>query len=139
MYFTLLPPCRFLVDNLPIRVFTNNAASGVAFPTRQPMRVYCSLWNADGWATQGGRVKTDWTQGPFTAHYRNLKINARACVAGSCGNDTFSNEAWQTQGLDTNGRNRIRWVQQKHMIYNYCTDIPRFPKGFSVECRRPRF
>ncbi|GJR85063.1 putative concanavalin A-like lectin/glucanase domain, xyloglucan endotransglucosylase/hydrolase [Tanacetum coccineum] len=40
------------------------------------MRVYASLWNPDNWATQGGRVKTDWTKGPFNASYR--KFNAKA-------------------------------------------------------------
>ncbi|KAK1382761.1 Xyloglucan endotransglucosylase/hydrolase [Heracleum sosnowskyi] len=51
----------FLVDNNPIRVFNNQESIGVPFPKGQHMRVYASLWNADDWATQGGRVKTDWT------------------------------------------------------------------------------
>ncbi|PIN21355.1 Xyloglucan:xyloglucosyl transferase [Handroanthus impetiginosus] len=134
----------FLVDDIPIGVFNNHQAFGVQFPTSQPMRVFCSLWNADDWATQGGRVKTDWTKAPFVAYYRNFKIDA--CVSwssgSSCGTksgDTFSNQAWQTHGPDANGRNRLRWVQQKYMIYNYCTDKPRFPQGIPSECKRSRF
>ncbi|XP_057763758.1 xyloglucan endotransglucosylase protein 1-like [Salvia miltiorrhiza] len=118
----------FLVDNSPIRVFNNHAGAGVAFPATQAMRVYCSLWNADDWATQGGRVKTDWTKAPFTAYYRNFKIDS--CAAGtSCA----------SQELDAKARNRLRWVQQKHMVYNYCADSNRFPQGTSVECKRSRF
>lgn len=134
----------FLVDNYPIRVFTNHVDIGVPYPTSQPMRVYCSLWNADDWATQGGRVKTDWTKAPFIASYRNF--NANGCVSGSPGTscvskpgESLSNEAWQTQALDANGRNRLRWVQQKYMIYNYCTDVQRFPQGLPPECKRSRF
>ncbi|KAK4487125.1 hypothetical protein RD792_006440 [Penstemon davidsonii] len=131
----------FMVDNIPIRVFNNYESIGIPFPKNQPMRVYCSLWNADDWATQGGRVKTDWTKAPFVASYRNFNING--CVSGStCGSqstDSFNTQAWQTQGLDANGRNRLRWVQQKHMVYNYCNDRPRFPQGFSEECKRSRF
>ncbi|KAL0399645.1 UNVERIFIED_CONTAM: Xyloglucan endotransglucosylase/hydrolase protein 15 [Sesamum radiatum] len=132
---------RFLVDNIPIRVFSNNEAIGIPFPKSQAMRVQCSLWNADDWATQGGRVKTDWSKAPFVASYRNFNING--CVAGSsCGSksaDSFNTEAWQTKELDAKGRNRLRWVQQKHMIYNYCTDVKRFPQGIPAECRRSRF
>lgn len=137
----------FLVDNIPIRVFNNLQSFGVPFPKNQPMRIYSSLWNADDWATQGGRVKTDWTQAPFTASYRNFKANA--CVAGSssssCGVSTTAStasseqSAWQTQTLDAAGRNRLRWVQQKFMIYNYCSDLKRFPQGLPVECKRSRF
>ncbi|KAI3465913.1 hypothetical protein Pfo_022576 [Paulownia fortunei] len=118
----------FLVDNIPIRVFNNQEAIGTPFPKSHPMRVYCSLWNADDWATQGGRVKTDWTKAPFVASYRNFNING--CAAGasgvSCGAksaDSFNTEAWQTQELDARGRNRLRWVQQKYMIYNYCAGV----------------
>ncbi|CAI0466314.1 unnamed protein product [Linum tenue] len=120
----------FLVDNIPIRVFSNLESMGVPFPNKQPMSIHSSLWNADDWATQGGRVKADWTKAPFVASYKNFK--AEACISCSPG-------AWQTQGLDAAGRNRIRWVQSKYLIYNYCTDRKRFPQGVPVECKQSRF
>ncbi|CAA2971562.1 xyloglucan endotransglucosylase hydrolase 2-like [Olea europaea subsp. europaea] len=136
----------FLADNIPIRVFNNHQAIGIPFPTNQPMRVYCSLWNADDWATQGGRIKTDWTKAPFVASYRNFNVNGNICASGSnvgsCASksvDSSNSGTWQTQELDAKGRNRLRWVQQKHMIYNYCADVPRFPQGLSAECKRSRF
>ncbi|KAL6570754.1 Xyloglucan endotransglucosylase protein 1 [Orobanche gracilis] len=124
----------FLVDNSPIRVFNNYQSKGIPFPNSKPMRVQCSLWNADDWATQGGRVKTDWTLAPFVAYYRNFKIGA-----GSASETSSSDLSWQTQELDSNGRNRLRWVQHKYMIYNYCADVRRFPNGTSFECKRSRF
>ncbi|XP_068335802.1 xyloglucan endotransglucosylase protein 1-like [Pyrus communis] len=135
----------FLVDNIPIRVFNNLESAGVPFPKNQPMRIYSSLWNADDWATRGGLVKTDWTQAPFTASYRNFKANAcTASSPSSCASTTSTNSlteqsAWKTQGLDAAGRNRLRWVQQKFMVYNYCSDLKRFPQGLPAECKRSRF
>ncbi|KAK6785277.1 hypothetical protein RDI58_018732 [Solanum bulbocastanum] len=137
----------FLVDNIPIRVFNNHEALGVAFPKNQAMRVYASLWNADDWATQGGRVKTDWSMAPFTASYRNFNTNAcvwsAATSTSSCGGSKTesvnNDQTWQTQQLNANGRNRLRWVHQKYMIYNYCADANRFSQGFSPECKRSRF
>ncbi|CAL8138087.1 unnamed protein product [Prunus armeniaca] len=126
----------FLVDNIPIRVFTNLETIGVPFPKNQPMRIYSSLWNADDWATRGGLVKTDWTQAPFTASYRNFKVSTTTSTST---NSLTEQSAWQTQGLDAAGRNRLRWVQQKFMVYNYCSDLKRFPQGLPVECRRSRF
>ncbi|KAK4398193.1 Xyloglucan endotransglucosylase/hydrolase 2 [Sesamum angolense] len=126
----------FLVDNSPIRVFNNHKSIGIPFPTSQPMRVLCSLWNADDWATQGGRVKTDWTRAPFVAYYRNFKIDG--CPVGRSSGESCGFQS-QTQELDAKGRNRMRWVQQKHMIYNYCADVRRFPQGTSAECKRSRF
>ncbi|XP_004140252.3 xyloglucan endotransglucosylase/hydrolase 2 [Cucumis sativus] len=133
---------KFLVDNIPIRVFHNWENIGVSYPKSQPMRVYSSLWNADDWATRGGLVKTDWTQAPFTASYRNF--NANGCVASSgsssCGSKFSSTlQGGAQSGLDAKSRNRLRWVQSKFMIYNYCTDHKRFPQGIPAECRRPRF
>ncbi|KAJ7960685.1 Xyloglucan endotransglucosylase/hydrolase [Quillaja saponaria] len=145
-YSILWNPQRiiFLVDNNPIRVFNNLESHGVPYPKSQPMRLYSSLWNADDWATRGGSVKTDWTKAPFTASYRNF--NAEACLwtagSSSCASNSassFKAGAWQDQALDARGRNRIRWVQQKQMVYNYCTDIKRFPQGLPPECKRSRF
>lgn len=134
----------FLVDNVPIRVFKNAESMGVPFPKNQPMRIYSSLWNADDWATRGGLVKTDWTKAPFTAYYRNF--NADACVwsagTSSCASrspSSVSNSAWQINGLDAPSRRRLRWVQKYFMIYNYCTDLKRFPEGVPAECKGPRF
>lgn len=67
---------RFSVDGTPIREFKNLESKGVSFPKNQPMRIYSSLWNADDWATRGGLVKTDWSQAPFTASYRNFNAQA---------------------------------------------------------------
>ncbi|KAI4316018.1 hypothetical protein L6164_024038 [Bauhinia variegata] len=126
----------FSVDGTPIREFKNLESKGVAFPKNQAMRIYSSLWNADDWATRGGLVKTDWTQAPFTASYRNF--NAQACVwtskGSSCSSTGSPNQAWYGQSLDSTGQARLRWVQKNYMIYNYCTDTKRFPQGFPPEC-----
>ncbi|CAI0559791.1 unnamed protein product [Linum tenue] len=96
------------------------------------------LWNADEWATQGGRVKADWTNAPFVASYKNFKVEACIWKPASA-SSTCSPGARQTQGLDAAGRNRIRWVQSKYMIYNYCSDLKRFPQGVPYECKQSRF
>lgn len=125
----------FSVDGTPIREFKNLEATGVPFPKKQAMRIYSSLWDADDWATQGGRIKTDWTKAPFTASYR--KFNANACVwsngRSSC-HGSGSTSAWMNQQLDTTSQQRLRWVQKNFMIYNYCTDTQRFPQGLPKEC-----
>lgn len=132
----------FSVDGTPIREFKNMESIGVPFPKNQPMRIYSSLWNADDWATRGGLVKTDWTQAPFTASYRNF--NANACVmsnngASSCNSNIApstnnNNNAWFSQELDSTSKQRLQWVQKNYMIYNYCTDTKRFPQGLPPDC-----
>ncbi|XP_068647058.1 probable xyloglucan endotransglucosylase/hydrolase protein 23 [Aristolochia californica] len=123
----------FSVDGTPIREFKNAESLGVSFPKNQPMRIYSSLWNADDWATQGGRVKTDWSNAPFTASYRNF--NAKACVSSSGGTSCDSKSSWLTEKLDETNQNKLKWVQENYMIYNYCTDTQRFPQGLPPECQ----
>ncbi|OAY31918.1 xyloglucan endotransglucosylase/hydrolase protein 22 [Manihot esculenta] len=124
----------FYVDGRPIREFKNMESIGVPYPKSQPMRMYASLWNADDWATRGGLVKTDWTQAPFTATFRNFKANA--CIwsngASSCSNST--NNQWFSQQLDSTSQKQLQWVQKNYMVYNYCTDTRRFPQGLPLEC-----
>lgn len=129
---------RFTVDGTPIREFMNWESIGVPFPTNQAMRVYSTLWDAEDWATQGGRVKTDWAKAPFTASYRNF--NADACVwsngKSSClgSGQARASSPWMNQQLDSTSQKRLQWVQKNYMIYNYCTDIQRFPQGLPKEC-----
>ncbi|XP_010259808.1 PREDICTED: xyloglucan endotransglucosylase/hydrolase protein 22-like [Nelumbo nucifera] len=131
----------FSVDGTPIREFKNSESIGVPFPKSQPMRIYSSLWNADDWATRGGLVKTDWTQAPFTASYRNFKADAciwssstSSCDSKSPSSTSNTNAWWLSEELDSKSQERMRWVQKNYMIYNYCTDIKRFPQGLPPEC-----
>ncbi|KAI3772047.1 hypothetical protein L6452_03221 [Arctium lappa] len=127
----------FSVDGTPIREFKNAESIGIPFPKDQPMRIHSSLWNADDWATRGGLVKTDWTQAPFTASYRNFKADACVVSSGksSC-SGSASNPAWLSEELDNTKQERLRWAQKNYMIYNYCSDSKRFPQGFPPECNR---
>ncbi|XP_059638225.1 xyloglucan endotransglucosylase protein 7-like [Cornus florida] len=127
----------FYVDGTPIREFKNAEKVGVPFPKKQPMRIYASLWNADDWATRGGRVKTNWTLAPFFASFRNF--TADACIVNflgqsSCTTTSTHARVWLTQQLDSASRKKLRWVQKNYMIYNYCTDRNRFPK-IPPECK----
>ncbi|KAJ8750979.1 hypothetical protein K2173_016160 [Erythroxylum novogranatense] len=130
----------FSVDDTPIREFKNLESKGLPFPKSQPMRIYSSLWNADDWATRGGLVKTDWSNAPFTASYRNF--NANACGwsngASSCGGNSSpavsNNQTWLSEELDSAGQGRLQWVQKNYMVYDYCKDIKRFPQGLPLEC-----
>ncbi|XP_077216031.1 putative xyloglucan endotransglucosylase/hydrolase protein 23 [Tasmannia lanceolata] len=130
----------FSVDGIPIREFKNMESSGVPFPMYKPMRMYATIWNAEGWATRGGSVKIDWSQAPFTVSYRNYNAN-NACVwssgASSCASNNSSpssKPAWLSQGHDLVSQKLLRWVQKNYMIYDYCTDLKRFPQGLPPEC-----
>ena len=133
-----------MVDDMPIRDFRNLEGKGIAFPKNQPMRLYSSLWNADDWATQGGRVKTDWSHAPFSASYRGFMADACVAVAGGrtrCGANVGTEGTagapsgdWYNQELDLTRQQRMRWVQRKYMIYNYCTDPKRIAQGLPAEC-----
>ncbi|KAL0914851.1 hypothetical protein M5K25_015235 [Dendrobium thyrsiflorum] len=125
----------YMVDGIPIRDFKNLESRGIAFPKNQPMRIYSSLWDAEDWATRGGLIKTDWSQAPFIASYQNFIADACTWSSGtsSCASGTM-NKAWWNQDLDATSEERMRWVQKNYMIYNYCTDMKRFPQGVPPEC-----
>ncbi|KAH0686184.1 hypothetical protein KY289_016947 [Solanum tuberosum] len=127
----------FYVDGTPIREYQNSESMGVSYPKNQAMRIYSSLWNADDWATRGGLVKTDWSQAPFSASYRNFSANA--CIpssSSSCSSNTTTstNNLWLNEELDNTSQERLKWVQKNYMVYNYCTDSKRFPQGFPADC-----
>ncbi|KAH7330773.1 hypothetical protein KP509_20G001100 [Ceratopteris richardii] len=121
----------FLVDGTPIRVFSNNKDVGVPYLDSQPMRVFSSIWNGDSWATRGGLVKIDWSQGPFIASYRAFKTLDSACAATSsaaCAAQITSTDGIRggpaAQRLDSA---KLDWVKRNFMVYDYCTDEKRYP------------
>uniref|UniRef100_A0A0D9X5P8 xyloglucan:xyloglucosyl transferase n=1 Tax=Leersia perrieri TaxID=77586 RepID=A0A0D9X5P8_9ORYZ len=124
-----------LVDGTPIRQMKNQLRKDIPFPLYQPMRLYASIWDADDWATQGGRIKTDWSQAPFTAFFRNYRANACVPVKTSwiCSQES-NDSSWFTQDLDEEGSQKLKDVDEKYKIYDYCTDSRRYPNGYPPEC-----
>ncbi|KAJ4959216.1 hypothetical protein NE237_026327 [Protea cynaroides] len=130
----------WLIDTIPIRVFRNYESQGIPYPNQQGMYVYSSLWNADNWATQGGRIKIDWSCAPFIARYQNY--SARACQFNnqgsiySCASNNPQN--WWTSPvysqLSYSQYGQMNWVRNNYMIYDYCTDYERFNGSMPYEC-----
>lgn len=111
---------------------------GIPFPKDQPMGVYSSIWNADDWATQGGRVKTDWSHAPFIATYKAFEINACECPvtvtavdnAKRCSSGEDRKYWWDEPNLSElslHQSHQLMWVRANHMVYDYCADTSRFP------------
>jgi len=118
---------RFWVDSTPIRVFKNNEAAGIAFPNSQPMRIFSTIYDADSWATDGGRVKIDWSQSPFVASYQSFEISA--CNVSSHSSPSCTNNWWdqtEFQSLNQYQLGRLQWVRKNYLIYDYCGDRARY-------------
>uniref|UniRef100_I1PPH0 Xyloglucan endotransglucosylase/hydrolase n=1 Tax=Oryza glaberrima TaxID=4538 RepID=I1PPH0_ORYGL len=83
------------------------------------------LWSAEDWATQGGRVKTDWKQAPFVTYYRNYNVTWCRPSPGVawCGDEPKDSTRFD---LDANTLSDLQWVRSNSMIYNYCDDSVRF-------------
>ena len=102
------------------------------------MQVYCTFWDGSSWATRGGRAKVDYSLAAFTASYQIF--NAQACIwssgssSSSCSNNLQHN-SWLAESLGRIGHKKLKWVQQKFMTYDYCTDVNHFPKGLPPECK----
>ncbi|EAY95685.1 hypothetical protein OsI_17549 [Oryza sativa Indica Group] len=156
----------FLVDDTPIRVYENKNATAVVkghhrhaaaanatsnatsasappFPSPQPMSVYSSIWNADDWATQGGRVKTDWSHAPFVATFRDVRVEGCAWAANATDSDAgevarCTGSSWGKEGrywwkekdmeeLTVHQSHQLVWARAHHLVYDYCVDTDRFP------------
>ena len=117
---------RFYVDGTPIREYPKTAPPAM-FPAGHPMRIWGSLWGEADWATKGGKVHTDWSKGPFIAYYKNF-------IAQSCRSSSAGAGAAPCKDLDAAARRKLECVRRKYMIYDYCADAERFPRGFPPEC-----
>ncbi|KAG0503462.1 hypothetical protein HPP92_003534 [Vanilla planifolia] len=135
----------WFVDGIPIRVFKNYEGKGVPYPRAKPMRLFASIWNADDWATRGGLVKIDWSNSPFVARFRRLRL--RACRWSGpvslvvCAADTPANW-WASPAnarLSYAQVGQMMWVRNNYMVYDYCKDTRRFDGVMPPECFLPQF
>jgi hypothetical protein len=117
------------VDGIPIRVFPNvEAKTQVPYLHNQSMYIYATIWDGDSWATQGGRIKLNWTYAPFVASYR--EFGADACSGGEASAlDCAASRWWnqvQYRALNDAQLGQLKWVQENLTIYDYCTDHARY-------------
>ncbi|KAL8026843.1 hypothetical protein ABFX02_14G056000 [Erythranthe guttata] len=124
----------FYVDDIPIRVFTNNTKIGVMYPTKA-MEVHVSIFNGDGWATDGGQTKINWTSSPFTACFQGFNVDgcplSQLSSTNSRRNNCYETKYWWNKrkywNLDRNQIKEYQNVREKYMNYDYCTDKARYP------------
>lgn len=110
---------RFFVDKIPLRVFKNNMAKGVAYPTMS-MHAEATIWNAD-WA---GVV--DWSQAPFVAHYQDFNIDACSAPARStdivhCASPQYFWNKPEYLALNAQQKQLMERYRKSYMVYDYCS------------------
>ncbi|CAM8936187.1 unnamed protein product [Rhodiola kirilowii] len=133
------------VDRIPIRVYRNYENKGIAYPSKQGMSLYTSLWNADNWATRGGLDKIDWKNAPFIARFRNFR--PRACTWKGASSITQCKAVtpanwWTAQAYKQLSSSQFSQMQRKrstNMIYDYCKDTNRFNGKMPLECSLKQF
>jgi len=139
--------CRWFVDDKVIRVFHNKSQEiHVPYPVSRPMAIQCSIWDGSEWATQGGRVKINYTYAPFVAQYEGFGgvDGCPACPATpatACDNVDISScsdatKYWflRQEELTKQQIKQLKKHRAKYIVYDYCTDTGRFPSGLPLEC-----
>ncbi|PHT50283.1 hypothetical protein CQW23_10030 [Capsicum baccatum] len=112
----------FFVDDVPIRIFKNNTDRGVNFPSN-PMHIEATIWNDTNWV---GEV--DWSQGSFTAYYRNFSINGCQYQESNL-QDCYSNNYYWNPITTLSPEQYLKYEDLRgNMTYDYChynaTDFP---------------
>ncbi|XP_051113835.1 probable xyloglucan endotransglucosylase/hydrolase protein 26 [Andrographis paniculata] len=124
------------VDSIPIRVFKNYKSEGIPYPSKQAMKVYASIWNADSWATRGGLDKLDWNKAPFVAKLRHFR--PRACMYNGRDNIRTCRNVENSQ-LSKVERRKMDKIRDKYLVYDYCTDFERYKGLMPGECLKPQY
>jgi xyloglucan:xyloglucosyl transferase len=107
------------------------------------MFAYSSIWAAEDWATQGGRIKTDWSKAPFVANYYDINLDICGCYSsGGCSTSCSPAAAPYTGAcqLSQPELGQMQWVQGTNKIYDYCVDPKQWDNGqWPVECSLPQY
>ncbi|KAL3365094.1 hypothetical protein AABB24_010310 [Solanum stoloniferum] len=125
----------FYVDNIPIRVFKNNENIGVGYP-KQPMQLLATIWDGDGWATDGGLTKTNWSFAPFKAYFQDFKIGGCPIINSNTNNCNSQGYWWNQRNywrLSSSQRKLYDEYRVNYKTYDYCDDMIRYPTP-PLEC-----
>ncbi|KAK8295747.1 hypothetical protein V6Z12_D05G081400 [Gossypium hirsutum] len=91
------------------------------------MSIRGSVWNADDWATQGGKVKINWTNAPFFSTFRSFIIDACELlpetddIMAQCGK--LGRFWWDKPAFVVLNRHRshqLKWARRKHLTRSHC-------------------
>lgn len=125
------------MDDIPIRVYKNKRILGLGYPSK-PMQIETTLWDGESWATEGGRIKTNWSYAPFKANFQGFDVSGcethQSLNDRHCGSETYwwnSKRYWQ---LNPAQHKQYENVKKNYMTYNYCNNKQRYPKTH-LECQ----
>eukprot|EP01018_Ginkgo_biloba_P026156 Gb_22359 [translate_table: standard] len=124
----------FLVDSIPIRRFPKVKSLGVKYPSK-PMSVYATIWDASAWATDGGKYKANYNYEPFLSTYTNFIISGCSprhdLIDKKCSHGRL--DSIISPKLNKDQIRALQFVRKNYMVYDYCRDFQRYPKGMP-EC-----
>ncbi|KAG2294866.1 hypothetical protein Bca52824_041535 [Brassica carinata] len=91
------------------------------------MTVIASLWNGEGWATDGGKAKINWSYAPFKANFQSFSDSGCHADGGNinaeaCGSTTYYWNTIQYSRLSANETTAFKNVRAKYVTYDYCSD-----------------
>ncbi|GLJ20777.1 hypothetical protein SUGI_0378600 [Cryptomeria japonica] len=130
----------FGVDSIPIRAFKSNESLGIPYPKNRPMKIISTLWNGENWATNGGKVKIDWSKAPFIASFQAFEVDG--CVTSASPSPSPSPSPcvghwWEQpefEGLSQDQLNKLGWVPKNYMFYDYCKEKSGRFSSVPIEC-----
>ncbi|CAI9107420.1 OLC1v1006770C1 [Oldenlandia corymbosa var. corymbosa] len=129
------------VDDIAFRIFKNNSAIGVGYPSK-PMKIFASVSNGsdDLIRTDSGRSRTkiDWRDAPFAAQFKSLDYDVdQACISNSTTTTKHKEGRGDCGSTRKTGWDTIRdlpiglidWYEaMRHLItYDYCNDTKIHP------------
>eukprot|EP00252_Welwitschia_mirabilis_P022235 TRINITY_DN5972_c0_g1_i5.p1 TRINITY_DN5972_c0_g1~~TRINITY_DN5972_c0_g1_i5.p1 ORF type:complete len:325 (+),score=44.40 TRINITY_DN5972_c0_g1_i5:51-1025(+) len=124
----------WLVDGILIRRFPKLKSLGATYPSK-PMSVYATLWDGSDWATDGGKYKANYTYAPFVSNYKNfITIGCPSNPKEYCSALSFLDCYMSPTKMDKEQLQALDLVRNNYMIYDYCLDFQRYPKGTMPEC-----
>lgn len=122
----------FFVDSIPIRQFRKLKSVRKQYPGK-PMSIYATVWDGSDWATDGGKHRANYSYEPFLSTYTNFIISG--CTAGQPDCKPGRLDHLFPPILSKAQKEDLHFVRNNYMIYDYCHDTSRYPKGLP-ECPR---